>query len=645
MKIKVFKIFILLLFLIILGRLVNLIFFNSSKYQELLTGKTERYISISDAPRGRILDINHNVLVDNKTVKTITYTKLKTITRSEEIEIAKKISEIITLKNKPTIKELKNYFIVTNNNGDDLITSVEYQNYEARKLNNEDLYNLKLDRITEKMLADVNPTEALIYSLMNKGYSYDTKIIKDKNVNEEEYAKINEANLPGVKGSISWERVYLYGSLMRNILGSVSNREVGIPKDLLDYYHDTDYKATDRVGISGLELQYDNYLKGEKSIYFINNDNTLSLVNNGIKGNDLILNIDINITSEVNKILEEVMLKIKKEKNTKYYDHSYVIISNPNTGGIISVNALKLTGKSFIDITHNIINASYTLGSVIKGASSSVNYLNNLIPINKKIMDSCVKLYLVPKKCSHKSLGYIDDISALAYSSNYYQYLTAIKYVGKEYTFNMELNTTADNFDYYRQVFSSYGLGAKTEIDLPNEQIGVIGSKIAPDLLLNLAIGQYDTYTPIELTQYINTIASGKRMAPMLLNKVVSPDNEVVYISRVKVLNESILDNESLNRIRKGFEAVFSYGTSKNHAKGYKVAGKTGTSESFYDSDFDGKIDSETTTTSVALYVPYDDPKYSVTIISPHISNDESYVSYANKYLTNKIVQFLFENE
>ncbi|MBQ3438330.1 MAG: hypothetical protein IJG31_07515, partial [Fusobacterium sp.] len=51
----------------------------------------------------------------------------------------------------------------------------------------------------------------------------------------------------------------------------------------------------------------------------------------------------------------------------------------------------------------NIINTSYTVGSVVKGATITVGYNNNLINEKTKVNDSCVKLYLVPKKCSYKS--------------------------------------------------------------------------------------------------------------------------------------------------------------------------------------------------------------------------------------------------
>ena len=69
-------------------------------------------------------------------------------------------------------------------------------------------------------------------------------------------------------------------------------------------------------------------------------------------------------------------------------------------------------------------------------------------------------------------------------------------------------------------MLASYGLGAKTGIDLPNETSGLKGKKISDDLLLNLAIGQYDSYTPIELFQYISTIANnGTKVTPRLINE------------------------------------------------------------------------------------------------------------------------------
>ena len=74
----------------------------------------------------------------------------------------------------------------------------------------------------------------------------------------------------------------------------------------------------------------------------------------------------------------------------------------------------------------------------------------------------------------------------------------------------MKLPVTEEHFNIYRNTFASFGLGSSTGIDLENESTGIKGKTIAADLLLNYSIGQYDTYTPMQLSNYINTIAEDK---------------------------------------------------------------------------------------------------------------------------------------
>ena len=132
---------------------------------------------------------------------------------------------------------------------------------------------------------------------MNKGYSYAEKVIKNKDVTDEEYAEISENidNLHGVNTKLDWERVYLYGDTFKSVLGSVSSSTQGIPSELTDYYLDNGYSMDDRVGISYLEYQYEKYLKGKKAKYKIKNGNNYELVSEGKRGNDIVLTIDINL--------------------------------------------------------------------------------------------------------------------------------------------------------------------------------------------------------------------------------------------------------------------------------------------------------------------------------------------------------------
>ena len=101
-------------------------------------------------------------------------------------------------------------------------------------------------------------------------------------------------------------------------------------------------------------------------------------------------------------------------------------------------------------------------------------------------------------------------------------------------------------------------------------------------------------------------------------------------------------------RVQEGFKAVLEYGgTGSGYIDlSYNPAGKTGTSESFVDTDGDGKIDTETVTNTFAGYAPYDDPEVVFTVISPdiyHYGNNSTYTSTVNKRLSQQISQKFFE--
>ena len=646
MKKREYFYFILIIFIFsILG--IRLLFIQNNKdmYQDELLSKTEVYINGGSAPRGRILDTNGNVLVDNIGVNTIYYNKVKGISSTDEIAIAKELASILTTK-KASITELKEYWLVQNNNGKDLITNEEYQLLEERKITSAEIADLKLERITDDMLeayTELDYKAAFIYSLMNDGYVYNKKLIL-KDVSETEYAQVIEKNIPGITGELSWERIYLYGDTLKNIFGSVGP----IPEEKKDEYLSSDYELTDTVGLSYLEQEYEEYLKGTKAKYLVNSDNTLTLVSEEKRGNDLVLSIDINLQLKVEEIIKDKIILGDTYPNTDYYKDSYALVSDPNTGSILAISGIRRNDdNTWSDISLNTINKSFTIGSAVKGATISVGYKYGLIKMDKYITDSCVKLYLVPEKCSFKSLGRINDLKALAYSSNYYQYLIAIALTGNTYKPNIKLNATEEHFNIYRNTLASFGLGVTTGIDLPGEQKGIIGKTIADDLLLNLAIGQYDTYTPVEVLQYINSLATGKRTALSLMQEIRNGE-EVILTNTPNVLNTIDLDEVYLNRIREGLKLVLSEGTGRIYVdKSINAAGKTGTSESFYDSNSDGAVDVATITSTFAGYFPTDNPKYSVVVITPNIShnngtNDTMY--YGASKITKDITNYLAGN-
>ena len=635
---------------IIFGIRLSIILSNNSFYEKKLIEKTNIYVNGISAPRGRILDTNGKVLVDNIGVKTIYYNKIKGIKISEELKIAEFLEDILEVK-EASVDELKKYYLTTNDNGKNLITKEEYRLLEERKLNKDDINKMKLERITDDLIDYDTKTKrvAHIYYLMNNGYVYGKKEIA-KNVSESEYAKIVESNIPGVTGELSriikldWERVYLYGDTLKNIFGSVGS----ITKEEKDNYLNNGYELTDLVGISYLEKEYEEYLKGKKAKYKVNKDYTLSKIEEEEKGNDLVLSIDIDMQERIEEILKDKIKLGKKYGNTEYYKDSYAIVSNPLNGSILAIGGIRLNNdNTFSDISLNTINKSYTIGSAVKGATIGVGYKYNLITPGAYINDSCVKLYFVPEKCSFKRLGKVNDLTSLANSSNYYQYMIAIKLTGNTYKPNMKLNATKEHFDIYRNMLASFGLGVKTGIDLPGEQTGIIGKTIADDLLLNLAIGQYDTYTPVEVMQYINSVASGKRMSLSLMKEIRNKDKTILK-NEINVLNNVDLNSESLNRIKEGMRLVLSEGTGKFYVpQGLDFAGKTGTSESFLDTNNDGKVDTATISSTFTGFYPAEDPKFSLVVITPNVSHKEGKTDafyFGASKITKDIVTYLNEN-
>lgn len=632
------KIIIVIFFLIVIGKVLSLNITHGFEYKVLLDKKTNNYVFGRSSPRGRIIDTNGKVLVDNKGVKAVIYHKLNNIKTNEELKIAKKLALIIDIEIDNNC--LKNYWLLINNDGKFLITDEEYELYNKRKISSSELTNLKYERITDDMLNNLEELDkktATIYNLMNQGYSYDNKIIA-KDISDEVYSKLVDNNIKGITIEMTWERVYNYGDVLKDIFGRVGV----IPEEEKDDYLKKGYELNDIVGLSYLEKEYENYLKGEKDLYKVNGDNTLTLIKEGKIGNDLVLSIDIDIQIKLEELIKENILKAKKWKNTDYYSELYSIVGNPNTGEIIAMSGQKLVdGNSFKNVNTNLINTSYTVGSVVKMATISTGYKYNVIDIGTSVKDSCIKLYQVPIKCSYKNLGKVNDLTAISKSSNYYQFNIALGLTNQKYTYNMKLETDKEVFEKFRSTFREYGLGSLTNIDLPNEQIGIIGKLTNSDLLLNLSIGQYDTYTPIELFQYVNTIASsGNKRKPQLMKEINSKKNSYEIIDNVN------LDSKYLSRLKEAMHLATTSGTARNYIdKRYNPAGKTGTSETFIDTNNDGIMDTKTISIAFVGFAPYDNPMYSIIVLAPnlYISKDYGYTKiYITRYISKEIMNYLF---
>lgn len=655
-RVVIILIITLVLFFIVVSKLVSVMVINKDKYNQELNKLTYSRVLGTSSPRGRIYDRNYNIIVDNKSLKTITYQKIKGTSNLEMVEVARKAIRYLNLDYDKLTKRAKKeyYYVINKKYCDSLVTQEEKDKVSQKKMTQTELQELKYQRIPDEKLefSEEENKTAYLYYLMNKGYTYEEKIIKSDATNEE-YAYISENNieLTGFNTKLDWERVYPYGDVFKTMLGKVSTTTQGIPAEEKEYYLEKGYSLNDRVGISYIEKQYEEYLRGEKPIYEVVNTYETKLIKEGSRGKDIVLSIDINLQREVERILAEHVINTKNEPNTDYYDHSSVIIQDPNTGEILAMSGKKLVNGNIIDDTTSLLTSPITPGSVVKGASMLVGYNTGVIHIGERILDECVKVAGVAEKCSFRTLGTIDDITALAKSSNVYQFKIALRVNGQEYYRNMKMNFNQKAFDTYRKMYHSFGLGVKTEIDLPVESLGYTSKDKAAGNLLDFVMGQYETYTPIQLSQYISTIAnSGERLQPHLLKEVHSSSSndqigELEFKVEKKVLNKIDTKKEYMDRVKEGFIAVLN--SPGGYGVGYmnqnmKPAGKTGTSQSFIDTDGNGVIDTETITSSFIGYAPYDNPKMSIVVTSPDSSHPNSNSDYAS-LVTYRITQRVTE--
>lgn len=657
-RIFIFFIVIGVFSLVLFSKLFSVMIIDNKIYSEKLDSLMGKRITLNRAPRGRIYDRNYNVIVDNKAINVIVYKREKGTTVEEMIKLAYEVSKHLELDiTKFNLRAKKEFYLAKYSDiCKKKITEKEKDLLKQRKLSNKDIEELKIERITLDELnifKEEDLRAGYLYYLMSKGYSYEEKIIKS-DVSDKEFAYISENSekLEGFSTKVDWERVYPYGDSLRTILGSVSSSSQGLPSEEKDYYLKLGYSLNDRVGLNYLEKQYEEYLRGEKSEYQAVNSHELKLIKEGKMGNDIVLSIDMNLQLEVEKLIDEQLYKTKNEANTEYYDHSSVIISDPNTGEILVMASRKLVGDKIIDNVNSVLISPITPGSVVKGASMLVGYETGAIHFGEKMLDECVKISGAPAKCSSVlDLGVIDDIMAMAKSSNVYQFKTAIRVNGQEYYREMKLNFNQKAFDTYRNMYHAFGLGVKTGIDLPIESKGYSSVDKSAGNLLDFVMGQYETYTPVQLLQYVSTIAmNGNRIKPHLLKEVRDSSGKVLYKAPTEVLNIVDVKSENLKRVQEGFYAVMhmpgGYGNWYTDDK-MDAAGKTGTSQSFIDTDNDGVIDTETITTSFIGYAPFNSPKVSFMITSPNCShiNGSTYdfVSLVNYRLTREVTKKYYE--
>jgi len=659
LNILFFVIFLLFSILILRLGLVQIVYGDDFKRE---IERTEDITVNNPVPRGKMFDRNGKIIVDNTPLNAITYTKFQDTSQEEMLETAERLAALIDKDiSKVRERDKQDFWILKNpERAKEKITEKEWDLYEQDELDDKEIYNLQLKRIEEKDLASLTTQDLetlAIFREFNSGYALTQQIVKNENVTPEEFAVVSEnlEDLPGVDTTTDWERYYAFGNTLKTVLGNVTSSNEGLPKDKLDEYLARDYNRNDRVGKSYIEQQYEDVLHGQKGKVKNITDKagkilSTEVVSEGQRGKDLVLTVNMDLQLEIEKILEEELWNAKQNPKSALLDRAFVVLMDPHTGEILTMAGKQIarndeTNKQEMrDFALGNITTSYAVGSVVKGATILTGYNTGAIRPGSTQYDSPLLIKGTPPKSSWKNFGNINDLRALQISSNVYMWKTVIEMAGGTYSPNKPLSIDTTAFDTMRQSFSQFGLGTKTGIDLPNESTGYPGPLKQPGLLLDLAIGQYDTYTVMQLAQYVSTIANGGyRVQPHIVKEIREPvleNNQIGPI--VKEIEPTILNridgkDEWIDRVQEGFRMVMQVGdgTGVSTFKGseYSPAGKTGTAQAFYDGPERkkfGKIPPEVMNLSLISYAPYNNPEVAMAVMVPWAYQGNSGPATAN---------------
>lgn len=677
MNLLFFSIFVL--FSLLIFRLGYLQIVKGDDYRRGLEQKEEISVNTS-VPRGRIYDRTGKVLVDNHPMNAITYTKTSSTTAKEMYEIAEELSQLIEQDTKRvTLGDKRDFWILLHSEEAEAkvsrkeIEQISEDGVSKKEIQRE-INRLTRERITDEELNSFTDHELevlAIYREMMSGYAYSPQIIKSGDVTPEEFAAVSERldEFKGVNTTTDWERVKFSDS---TILGTTTSPIEGIPRSHLDYYLARDYSRNDRVGRSYFEQYYEELLNGEKKIVKNVKDRTGTVietktVREGEPGKDLVLSMDSELQESVEEVVSTKLLEMKKDPKAGLLDRAFVVMMDPNNGEVLSLVGKRLvkdedTGKWEVrDYAYGTFTSAYEVGSTIKLATVLTGYSEGVLSINETKIDEPIYLRGSTKRSLFNQNGryQLNDVVAIGRSSNVYMFRIAMSLGNAVYRPHMPLPIDMEGFDKLRNSYASFGLGVKTGIDLPGEHPGQTGRETVTESgkLLDFAIGQFDTYTPLQLAQYVSTIANGGyRVAPKVLKEIREPSQDgktlgvLLQETEANVLNRINNTAEEIEQVKKGMEYVYygPNGTGRGIFDGasYKAAGKTGTAQSFYYGDDRSKYGTPSVNLTHVGFAPAENPEVAYAVVIPYGStqrDDYRYASDAMKLFVRSSVDTYFE--
>ncbi len=637
---------VILLFMAIIGRLLYMQVLHKDFYENKLASASQTRVTTGSV-RGEIYDATGKPLVENTVKQVVAFTRSNKMTATDLKDISKKLLNYVSVTSPElTDRQIADYYLadpaIYKKTVEALPKDKRFDS-DGNLLSESELYNNAAESIASDQMSYTEDEKKAIYifNQLNAVGNFATGNIQTDPLDDTQIAVIASASkeLPGISISTSWDRKVLDTSLS-SIVGSVSSEKSGLPAEDVDEYLKKGYSLNDRVGTSYLEKQYEEILQGKRTVKEIHLDKhgdmeSVENIEEGSKGKNIKLTIDLAFQDSVDELLKSYFKSELANGGAKYSEGVYAVALNPKTGAVLALSGMKHnvdTGELTPDSLGTVTNV-FVPGSVVKAATISSGWENGVLSGNQTLTDQPIVFQGSAPINSWYTVSTgsfpITAVEALEYSSNTYMVQTALGMMGQTYKPNMSVvtNQLDSAMGKLRSTFGEYGLGVSTGIDLPDESIGFVPKEFDLANYLNNAFGQFDNYTPLQLAQYVATIANnGVRLAPHIVEGIYDNNDtgglgELIQETETKEINRVNISESDMALLQQGFYQV-SHGTSplttgRSFSNGatVSISGKTGTAESNV-----GNGQKATNTNAVA-YAPSNNPQIAVAVVFPHNTN------------------------
>ncbi|RRN48581.1 penicillin-binding protein PBP2B [Streptococcus suis] len=654
---------VIFLFLVLILRLADMQIINHDFYSNKLSTASQKIIS-NGSIRGQIYDAQGKPLVENEIQQVVSFTRSNKMSAQEMKEVANKLLQWVNVSNVTiTQRDKADYYLADEEVYRQVVEALpEDKKYDSdgNYLSESTIYSNAVDSIPAEALqySEQDSKAIELFKQMNGATYFSTVNLVTDTLTAEQVAHIvaNESQLPGISTTNNWQRTILPTSLS-SIIGTVTSEQAGLPAEDAEYYLSKGYSSNDRVGTAYLEKQYEEVLQGQREKKQINLDRngnveSIETIQEGQQGNNIKLTIDLAFQDGVNAILKKYFESELATGSALYSEGVYAVALEPSTGAVLAMSGYshEKGAGSITEDALGTITSVFTPGSIVKGATISSGWENGVISGNQVQLDEPIYFAGSAPITSWWAYGSfnIDATEALEYSSNIYMVKIALGLLGQTYTPNMYLNdgeTLTNAMTKLRNTFGEFGLGSSTGIDLPLESTGFLPEEYSTANFIMNAFGQFDNYTPMQMAQYVATVANnGKRISPHLVEGIYGNNpqgglGDLIETVSGKEMNQVNISADEMALLRQGFYQLvngggrFNTGSAIGRGAAVTISAKTGTAET-YTTTPSGEVVTAVNTNVVA-YAPSDNPQIAVAVVLPNLTNQSSTTT---KTITQEII-------